>query len=138
MEKLQTTKVAIERIMVERYRDPSNFEAFSAQLMGLDIERLVFDALRNEMSFYTKNQFVCALDRLDVLEAQANNPWQLGDYLDVHALEKAINKLDSGTMTPIDFHREIFLAGVVQCHVYLMLRKIFYMGHDGQYYLEKY
>jgi len=33
---------------------------------------------------------------------------------------------------------EIFAAGVNFCCVYLAHRKIFYMGQDGEYYLERY
>lgn len=129
---------SIETIMSERYRDPSSFESFAKELMQVGITRLSFDTLKNELGFYTKNKFIHSLLRSDLLKAQEQAAWHLGDALHSKKLEEAIKKLDAGDMNAVEFHQEIAAAGVVYCNVYLTHRKIYYMGQDGQYYLESY
>ena len=128
----------ITALMEERYRDPKAFETFAAELMHLGITRLTYDALKDDMSFYTTDAFIHSLKRTDLTDAQKQSPWTLGKRLNIDKLEKSIAALDAGKMPATEFHREIFAAGVIFCNVYLTLRKIYYMGCDGEYYLEQY
>ena len=128
----------IADLMQERYRDPSTFESFASELMSLGITRLTYDAFKDEMAFYTPDKFIHTLIRTDLIDNQKHSPWTLGEKLNVTKLEKAIAELDAGKMPATEFHRQIFFAGVIFCNVYLNLRKIYYMGSDGEYYLEKY
>ena len=45
---------------------------------------------------------------------------------------------DARAIDAAQFHFELFAAGVVSCSMFLKQSKIYYMGCDGQYYLEKY
>jgi uncharacterized protein YbcV (DUF1398 family) len=131
-------KTEITALMAERYVNPTPFETFASQLLGLGITRLTFDAIKNEMSFYTKDQFIHSLIRTDLIEAQKSKPWAPGENLEISRLENAIKQLDAGEMPSIEFHREMLAAGTVFCKIYLVPRRIYYMGQDGNYYLENY
>lgn len=138
MKSTQELQEKITPLMQERYRDPTAFETFAAELMSLGITRLTYDAMKDDMSFYTSNEFVHSLVRTDLTEDRKNTDWTLGKKLDTAKIEEAIAALDSGKMPASAFHREIFSAGVIFCYVYLTMRKIYYLGCDGEYYLEQY
>jgi len=138
MKNLEQLKAKISVIMDERIRNPINFEAFAAQMLELGVTRLSFDALKNEMQFYTKDHYVIASSMTHLIEAKSKDNWILGDNLDTAFLEKSIQELDAGNISAIEFHRRIYSAAVVYVNVYLIPRRIYYMGLDGQHYLEKY
>lgn len=128
----------ITTLVENSYRDPKSFETFSNDLLNLGIIRFNFDAIKDEMSFYTNTQFVHSLIRTDLKEAQQKNVWILGETLDINALEADIKALDDGKISTAEFHQKMFSAGVIFCNVYLTLRKIYYMGQDARFYLENY
>jgi len=135
---MEFIKNQIDALVQEKYINPAAFDTFASELLNLGIERLTFDNIKDEMSFYTKNKFVHSLIRTDLKEAQKKTHWKLGDKFDISKLECALKQLDEGKLSVPEFHREIFAAGVVFCNVYLTSRKVYYMALDGDYYLENY
>lgn len=138
MKNLKDSKAEILNILNEQRRNPADFLGFTNSLIELGIVRFGLDSFNNQMSFYSKSDLVHEVVRSELEENKAKSPWVLGDTLNSSALQKALSEFDAGRMSPIDFHREIFSAGVVYCQVYLIHRKIYYMGQDGQFYLEQY
>jgi len=140
MKNSKDLKTTLASILDERMKstDATAFEAFSEQLLDLGIERFNFDALTDEMTFYTKDRFVCSLVRSDVKQARETGEWKLGNSFNRVSTERAIAELDAGRLSGIEFHREIFSSGVVMCQVFLACRKIYYVGLNAQHYLEEY
>lgn len=138
MNTMKDTNLAIAALVNAQFANPTGFETFTTQLIALGVSRFNFDALENEMHFYTNDEFIYSLKRADLIDAQKNTHWIAGDTLNTPELENAIKMLDEGKISAVEFHRIMFLAGVVFCCVYLTPRKIYYLGQDGQHYIENY
>jgi len=138
MKDINTIKQAVTKLLDARMKDPTMFETFSRELLDLGVDRLVYDAIRNDMTFYGGGRFICSLVRSDLESDMQRAPWSLGKEFNSMQVQKAIQQLDSGAIEPVQFHREIFSAGVVMCCVYLVQRKIYYLGSDAQHFIEQY
>lgn len=131
-------QASVINIMKQRYENPTSFEqVFAPQMLELGISRLVFDAFTNDMHFYTKTDFICSF-HVDFEKDHQTPYWIQGKSFCISDVKNTIEKFDSGQISWIQFHKEIFEAGVVSCLVYFDIKKIYYMGKDGNYYLENY
>ncbi len=137
LDSIKSALIALETCR-ELTEGTMTFEEYAANLVKIGVVRMTFDAIKNEAQFYTTNQLVHGLFRDQLVVEQVKNPWHLGTRLDGEALESAIAALDSRKIDSIEFHRKIYAAGVVFCHVFFLSRKIYYIGIDGAYYLENY
>lgn len=138
MTQTSNLKAKIDSIIQKRYRDPKDYESFANDLIDLGITRFYFDVYKNDMSFYTRDEFVHSLEREDIKKARQHEIWVFGERLDTPKLKNAIGELDAGKLAIPDFHRELCEEGVVFVKAYLELRKIYYLGKDAAFYLEEY
>lgn len=138
MDFMNTLCSQIDHLIAKAYENPITFETFAVKLTELGIDRLAMDGIRDEMSFYSKDKFVHSLIRMDLQQDRAKTNWVLGKVVNLSKLENAIKQIDEKKISTVEFHRMIFAAGIIFCHVYLACNKIFYLGHDGQCYLESY
>ena len=101
----------LDELMDHRFKNLGPFEDFAAQLTKLGVVRFTFDALTNQMLFYTNDQVVHTHTRQELVQSQAEASWTLGKALNIAALEKTILDLDEGRIDAIEFHREMHAAG---------------------------
>lgn len=138
MENIIEIKSKITAMINERYFERKSFEEFAAVVMEMGIVRISFEAFSNELHFFSNDTYVHSIVRTDLVESMVKDAWTLGKALDKPRVEKALQELDARQLTSINFHRELFSAGVVSCQVFLLPKMAYYMGQDGSFYLEKY
>lgn len=136
---MQTNQItlALEKILENHYNNPQDFEKFISDIATLGVRRITYDALLNVMSFYSLDDFMWSTIRKDIQKGIKQQSWQLGKKLDKKLLEKALHAIDSGKIDAVSFHREIFYAGVVSVALYIEAKVIYYLGIDGDLYIEK-
>ncbi len=127
----------VKKYVEEQYSKP-NFDNFTTALREIGISYFIFNSMTNDLSFFTRDQFVCSSFRYDIAEGQKMNWPALGDFLDTKALQEAIEHIDSQQISPVEFHRRTHAAGVISVTVFLEARKIYYFGLDAKFFLEEF
>lgn len=95
-----------------------------------------YDVMADELRFCAGDIIAHTIKRDDINEARSHlSP---STSFDISALEAAIDRFDSGKISAVKFHEEVFAAGVVLCSVFLNHQRIIYLGVDGQTYREDY
>lgn len=128
----------LENILNRHYQEPQSFEEFRRELLELGIIRINYDAISNEMSFFNQDALVWVTERTDIGTSKKSKSWILGKKLDIHSVEKSLHAIDNGQTDPVSFHHELFSAGVVFVVVYLEQRINYYLGIDGETFIERY
>lgn len=128
----------LEHILNKHYETPQLFEEFCRELLDLGIIRFTYDAVSNEMSFYNHNALVWSTKRNDIEQSKNAESWIVGKYLDKDRVERAINAIDNANTDPVSFHRELFNAGVISVILYIVQRINYYLGVDGEVFIERY
>jgi|HubBroStandDraft_6_1064221.scaffolds.fasta_scaffold540252_1 uncharacterized protein YbcV (DUF1398 family) len=138
MEINSSLKRTIEELMDDHYSNPGSFDRFLEQMLAIGITRLAFDALTIETHFYTEQEYIYSLKMKDLVHAQAKESWTMGSDFNSPLVLKAIQAYDAQKIDAIQFHKDIFAAGVVYGTVFLKTGKILYLGSDGQSFLEEF
>ncbi len=125
----------IQSFLDTQYRD-LNFEKFCSNLKGVGVSYFVFNAMTNDLSFFSKNQYICSCFRYDIAKEMKHDWPSLAEELHAIELEKAITQVDSQQIDSVTFHRLAQAAGVISCTIFLEARKIYYFGLNGDFYLE--
>jgi uncharacterized protein YbcV (DUF1398 family) len=139
MKELAEIKNTIFQLSKERCYNPGPFDEFTAHLSEKGVVRQTYDVVKNEVSFYSKDELLSTLAMKDIDKSASITPFSFGDILNVEAIKQAIMDFDSGTISsPTEFHKKIALAGIIYVSAHLVPRKIYYLSQDAQFYLESY
>ena len=128
----------LEALFNDCYTNALSFELAVQEVLALGIVRLEFDWITHEARFYTPKTLVHSMMVQQLIADQKKRQWSLGAMLDSSRIEKSLLDFDAKVIDSTQFHFELSAAGVVSCSMFLEQSKIYYMGCDGQYYLEKY
>lgn len=63
--------------------------------------------------------------------------YQIARQFDVEKVKEAIAATDSQKLKPHQFYQQISPAGVAHCRLFVRSNRLFYIGLDGDYYLEQ-
>lgn len=128
----------IKCLCVNRHREVDDFLLFAHNLIKLGVTRMSYDVVENAHYFYSKDTLLYHLPAQETHSAIDAKPFNIADSLNIDMLKTAIDAIDSYKLSVVEFHREIANAGVIYATVYLLQKKIYYLGQDAQYYLECY
>lgn len=128
-------ELSIKESMLKHYGSGS-FDDFAKEMLKLGVMRITHDALLNESHFYAEAKHIYTMKMESLVEAQ-KEPWILGAF-NALKVQKAISDYDGEKIDAVQFHKDIFSAGVVFGTVFLKAQKIYYQGADGQSYEENY
>lgn len=126
----------INDLVNRRIADPGSFSEFADNLKMLSLTYFQYDVMADELRFYNDDFVVHTIKRDDIRVARSH--LSLPASFDITALENAIKRFDSGEISVVNFHEEIFATGVILSSVFLNHQRIVYLGVDGHTYREDY
>jgi uncharacterized protein YbcV (DUF1398 family) len=130
MQKFIMKKKDIEDAMRKRLDGGLSFEQFIDQAVKAGALYLSHVHHENACNFHSAETYFSF--KLPYETQAAISP-----SLDIAALKKAIEALDEERITPEQFHEEKALAGVSVTHLFFKDNRVFYLGLNGEFYLEE-
>jgi hypothetical protein len=129
----------IRALTEARCNHPERFDDFTNELLKLQCTRQTYDVLLDELSFYSAHQLITRFPATEIPGYDCSRPFDVAETFDLEHLKKSIQDFDQGRIKhSAKFHEHIAKAGVVYVSVHLIPRKIYYLGQNGQHYLEQY
>lgn len=126
----------IKRLCMERYKNPGDFTEFVENLKSLGVARQCYDVLSNNLIFYNDESLICHFVVEDIDPEIERKSFTIGNVLNVKQLQKAIDHFDNHQLSVFEFHQEVAASGIVYVSVFLNQHKIYYIGQDGNHFIE--
>lgn len=131
------TGALIADVVAQQLSKP-DFMDYCERLDDLGVVRFYFDACTNTLNFFSTKERVHSMVVTELSEACTREKWRKGAELDEEKLAECITLFDEKAISTIEFHRQLYAAGVVFAQVFLAPRKIFYFDEVGQFFLEEF
>lgn len=128
----------IKDLCIERYKNPGDFNKFAETLKSLGVQRQTYDVVSNSLFFYSNQEMICSFPVEEIDQKIEKKTFHIGDRLETKRLKQAIQNFDNNQLSVLDFHQEVAASGVVYVSVFLNQDRIYYIGQDGNHFIELY